>query len=175
MGIKSDARDEQYMQLAMEQAQLAALAGEVPVGAVVVCHDEVIARAHNQVIMDNNPAAHAEQLALSRAGQVLDNYRLIDCELYVTLEPCTMCAGACVHSRIQRLVFGAHDLKTGAIESVDQILSKPHHNHMVNHTAGVLGPACGQLLSDFFAARRAAKKAAPKTVKTINHSNSAKK
>ncbi len=155
MGINSSTTDESYMRLAMVQAQLAAQAGEVPVGAVVVLGDQVIAEAHNQVITQNNPAAHAEVLALKKAGDQIGNYRLIDCELFVTLEPCMMCAGACVHGRIKRLIYGAADPKTGAVASVDQLLIKSYHNHLVNVTGGVLQAQCGQILTDFFAAKRA--------------------
>ncbi len=147
------------MELALAQARMAAAAGEVPVGAVVVLNEEVIAAAHNQVISQNNPTAHAEILALQQAGQQIGNYRLINCELFVTLEPCTMCAGACVHGRIKRLVYGAKDPKTGSIESVGQVLAAPYNNHHVDSLGGVLRGPCSQLLTRFFAARRAEQKA----------------
>lgn len=147
------------MQLALQQAQLASNIDEVPVGAVVVHNGEVIAASHNQTISRNDPTAHAEILALQQAGQVIGNYRLIDCDLFVTLEPCGMCAVACVHARINRLVYGAQDLKTGAVDSVEQAFIKPHHNHQVATEGGVLELECGQIISAFFAAKRTAKKA----------------
>ena len=156
--LNKQAQDEFFMQLALQQAQIAADKDEVPVGAVVVLDGEVIAQAHNQTITDSNPVAHAEILALQRAGQVIGNYRLINCDLYVTLEPCGMCAGSCVHARIKRLVYGAHDLKTGAINSVEQTFLKPHQNHVVSSLGGVLKVECGQIISDFFARKRQRKK-----------------
>jgi len=159
MGINTAQQDQHFMQLALQQAQLAVAADEVPVGAVVVCKGEVIAQAHNLTKTQNNPSAHAEILALQQAGQKLGNYRLIDCDLYVTLEPCGMCAVACVHARINRLVYGASDLKTGAINSVEQALLKPHHNHLVDTDGGVLQAECGKIISDFFALKRKQKKA----------------
>ncbi|WP_223788916.1 tRNA adenosine(34) deaminase TadA [Marinicella meishanensis] len=158
MGI-SPATDREFMQLAMAQAQQAAAAGEVPVGAVVVLAGEVIAAAHNQVITLHDPTAHAEVLAMRQAGQRVGNYRLVDCTLYVTLEPCSMCVGACIHARIKRLVYGASDPKTGAVASVDQLLERDHHNHRVDAQGGVEATACGQMLTDFFAARRLQHKA----------------
>ncbi len=158
MGITKQPTDEYFMRLALRQAQLAANADEVPVGAVLVCQGEVVAQAHNQTIGQHNPTAHAEVLVLQQAGQILGNYRLVDCELYVTLEPCGMCAVACVHARIKRLVYGASDLKTGAIDSVEQALIKPHHNHSVDSQSGVLKAECGQILSDFFKQKRLQKK-----------------
>lgn len=158
MGVTS-ATDHDFMQLAMDQARRAAAVGEVPVGAVVVLHGQVIATAHNQVISLHDPTAHAEVLALRQAGQAVGNYRLVDCELFVTLEPCSMCVGACIHGRIKRLVYGASDPKTGAVASVDHLFERDHHNHRVSVEAGVEAEACGQMLSDFFAARRQQHKA----------------
>ena len=158
MGIENNQTDHDYMRLALQQAQLAAECDEVPVGAVVVCNGDVIAQAHNQTIGHSNPTAHAEILALQQAGKVIGNYRLVDCDLYVTLEPCGMCAVACVHARIKRLVYGAHDFKTGAIDSAEQAFLKPHHNHMVQSEGGVLHAECGQIISDFFAQKRLVKK-----------------
>ena len=158
MGIGND-QDSKFMQLALQQAQLAADADEVPVGAVVVLDGKVIAQAHNQTIADNNPSAHAEILALQRAGQVVGNYRLIDCDLYVTLEPCGMCAGSCVHARIKRLIYGAQDLKTGAVDSVEQTFLKPHQNHVIESIGGVIAVECGTIISDFFTRKRQQKKA----------------
>lgn len=151
--------DEHFMQLALQQAQLAAKMDEVPVGAVVVLDGEVIAQAHNQTITRSDPTAHAEILALQQAGQAIGNYRLIECELYVTLEPCGMCAIACVHARIKRLIYGAKDLKTGAIDSVEQALIKPHLNHRIKSISGVLEAQCSHVISDFFAHKRGLKKA----------------
>lgn len=158
MGITPNHTDEHFMRLALAQAQLAAAADEVPVGAVLVHQQQVIAQAHNQVITQNRSSAHAEVLVLEQAGQILDNYRLVDCELYVTLEPCTMCAGALVHARIKRLIFGAYDHKTGVVASVDRCLERPYHNHQVACEGGVLQAECSQMLSAFFAQKRAAKK-----------------
>ncbi len=146
------------MRLALAQAQQAAAMDEVPVGAVLVHDQQVIAEAHNQVITQHRPTAHAEILVLEQAGQILNNYRLVDCELYVTLEPCTMCAGALVHARIKRLVFGAYDHKTGVVESVGRCFEQPHHNHRVAWQGGVLQAECSHMLSAFFAHKRAAKK-----------------
>jgi tRNA(adenine34) deaminase len=160
MGINTKSRDEHFMRLAIDQARLAEQQGEVPVGALLVKDDEVIARAFNQVISLNDPSAHAEIQVLKAAGQVLNNYRLIDCILYVTLEPCVMCTGAMIHARIGRLVFGAHDPKTGVISSVDQLPEKTYHNHRFEVTEGVLGETCGQQLSDFFKRRRKEQKSA---------------
>lgn len=151
------------MQLAIEQAQLAEQKGEVPVGAVVVKGQTVIASAHNQVITSNQAAAHAEIIALQQAGKKLGNYRLPECELYVTLEPCMMCAGALVHARIKRLIFGAYDYKTGVISTVDNCFDRSYHNHRVQWQGGILEQPCGQLLSDFFKRRRAAQKSQSKT------------
>ena len=158
MGINNNQEDHYFMRLALQQAQMAADKDEVPVGAVVVCNGDVVAQAHNQTIGHSDPTAHAEILALQQAGQAIGNYRLVDCDLYVTLEPCGMCAVACVHARIKRLVYGAHDFKTGAINSVEQALIKPHHNHMVQSEGGVLHAECGQIISDFFTQKRLKKK-----------------
>lgn len=158
MGITQHSKDEQYMRLALIQAQHAQSMGEVPVGAVVVHQNEVIAQAHNQTISLNDPAAHAEILAMRLAGKMLQNYRLVDCDLYVTLEPCSMCAGAMIHARISNLIFAADDFKTGAIKSMDQMLNRPHHNHQVAVRSGILKTECGQILTDFFKMKRNAKK-----------------
>jgi len=158
MGITEDEQDHQFMHLAMEQAQLAEQQGEVPVGAVLVKSGEVIAHGHNQVISLNDPCAHAEIQALKAAGKALGNYRLVDCHLYVTLEPCVMCTGALIHARIGRLIYGAHDPKTGVISSVDQITERTYHNHYFDISAGVMGDECSQMLSDFFKRRRTAKR-----------------
>ena len=137
------------MQAALEEAQLAAAAGEVPIGAVAVTNGEIIARGQNRVLRDVDPTAHAEIIAMRAAAYALGNYRLLDCELYVTLEPCAMCAGAMVHARLARLVYGASDPKAGAVHSVVEVL-----NHQMPVTAGVLTDACGTILREFFRARR---------------------
>ena len=146
--------DRQFMQQALEQAELAALAGEVPVGAVIVRNGEVIARAFNQPITKHDPSAHAEMLALRQAALSEENYRLPDTTLYVTLEPCTMCAGAMLHARIDRIVYGAADPKTGAAGSVLDVFSSKQINHQTVIEGGVMAQECGQLLRDFFKERR---------------------
>jgi tRNA(adenine34) deaminase len=149
-----DARDEHYMQLALEAAREAERAGEVPVGAVLVIADRVAARAWNRTITDCDPTAHAEIVALRAAARESGNYRLASATLYVTLEPCTMCAGALVQARIERLVYGADDPKGGAVRTCFSIVDHPQLNHRVEVTSGVLAEECGTLLQGFFAARR---------------------
>jgi tRNA(adenine34) deaminase len=146
--------DRQFMQQALEQAELAAHAGEVPVGAVLVRDGQVIARAFNQPIAKHDPSAHAEMLALRQAASSEENYRLPGSTLYVTLEPCTMCAGAMLHARIDRIVYGALDPKTGAAGSVLDVFSSKQINHQTTVEGGVMGEECGQLLRDFFKERR---------------------
>lgn len=150
--------DEQWMRHALMLAQRAEQLGEVPVGAVLVKDQQIVAEGWNQMISLNDPSAHAEMQAVRQAGQVLDNYRLLDCTLYVTLEPCTMCAGVLVHSRIKRLVYGAADYKTGAAGSVLDLVRHPQFNHQLEVTAGVLAEECAAMLSAFFQRRRAEKK-----------------
>ena len=142
------------MRLALEQARHAALAGEVPVGAVVVRGDELLASASNRTIRDQDATAHAEMLALRDASRALGAWRLTACTLYVTLEPCAMCAGALVLSRIGRVVFGAWDDKAGMAGSVGDVLRHPRLNHRPEVLAGMLSDECGALLSAFFARRR---------------------
>lgn len=142
------------MSLALDQANQAAEMGEVPVGAVVVHQGKVIAAAHNQPIALQDPSAHAEILAMRQAGQVLSNYRLVDCTLYVTLEPCLMCVGAMVHARIARCVFAASDPKSGALISVVSGLEVPGLNHQFVWESGVLSEPCSEVLKTFFRARR---------------------
>ena len=146
--------DRQFMQQALEQAGLAALAGEVPVGAVIVRNGEVIARAFNQPITKHDPSAHAEMLALRQAALSEENYRLPGTTLYVTLEPCIMCAGAMLHARVNRIVYGAADPKTGAAGSVLDVFSSKQINHQTVVEGGVMAQECGQLLRDFFKERR---------------------
>ena len=147
--------DEDFMRAALELARQAGQAGEVPVGAVVVKEGVIIGRGSNAPISWHDPSAHAEILALRDAAQRVGNYRLVDCELYVTLEPCLMCAGAMFHARIARVVYGASDPKTGAAGSVLNLFGETRLNHHAEVEGGVLADECGKLLSHFFAARRA--------------------
>ena len=147
-------RDEDYMALAIEQALQAGSCDEVPVGAVVVLGGEIIGRGFNQPIRSHDPSAHAEIMALRDAAGRMENYRLPGCSLYVTLEPCAMCAGAIMHARIARVVFGAADPKTGVAGSVIDLFAQTRLNHHAEVQGGVLGERCGGLLSSFFAARR---------------------
>ena len=146
--------DIDFMRLALERAISARTAGEVPVGAVLVSGDRVIAAGANRPIASNDPTAHAEIEALRSAGRALGSYRLTDTTLYVTLEPCPMCAMAIVHARVRRLVFGAWDSRAGAAGSVTDIFALPGLNHRVDVFGGVLMEECGSLLREFFAARR---------------------
>ncbi|WMC09592.1 tRNA adenosine(34) deaminase TadA [Oceanimonas pelagia] len=155
-------QDEYWMRRAMALAARAEQEGEVPVGALVVYGGECVGEGWNRSIGHHDATAHAEIMALRQAGAHLGNYRLLDCTLYVTLEPCIMCAGAMVHSRIRRLVYGAADAKTGAVDSVLQLLATPGLNHRIDWQSGVLAEACSAQLSDFFRRRRAEKKAARK-------------
>ena len=147
-------RDEEFMRLALAEAEKALLAGEVPVGAVVVRGGEVIASAHNGPVGLKDPSAHAEILALRRAAEAEGNYRLAGTTLYVTIEPCLMCAGDLIHARVSRLVFGAPDPKGGAVVSLYGVLEDGRLNHRVEVTGGVLGEACGEVLSRFFREKR---------------------
>ena len=146
--------DHQFMQQAIEQAQLAAVAGEVPVGAVLVRDGQVIAKAFNKPIGNHDPSAHAEMLTLREAAKTGGNYRLPGSTLYVTLEPCVMCAGAILHARVDRVVFGAPDPKTGAAGSVLDVFSSKQINHQTSVEGGVMSEECGQLLRSFFKERR---------------------
>ncbi|MBZ4200467.1 MAG: tRNA adenosine(34) deaminase TadA [Methylotenera sp.] len=148
------ASDKHYMRLAMDLAEKAALTGEVPVGAIVVKDGVVIGQGSNAPISNNDPSAHAEILALRDAAQRMANYRLVDCTLYVTLEPCAMCSGAIQHARIARLVFGASDPKTGCCGSVLNLMAESKLNHHTEVCGGVLAEACGANLSAFFFERR---------------------
>lgn len=152
--------DQQWMARALQLAVKAEEAGEVPVGAVIVKEGKLIAEGYNQMISLNDPSAHAEMQAVRQAGQHLQNYRLTDCTLYVTLEPCSMCAGMLVHSRLARLVFGASDYKTGAAGSVMNLVQHPQLNHQLEVTGGVMAAQCAASLSAFFKRRRQEKKAA---------------
>lgn len=146
------------MRYALLLAEKAQAQGEIPVGAVLVKDNEVIGEGWNQSITLNDPSAHAEMMAIRDAGKRINNYRLLDTTLYVTLEPCPMCAGLMVHSRIQRLVFGASDYKTGAAGSVMDLVRDARLNHQIEVVSGILGDTCSQALSDFFKMRRAQKK-----------------
>ncbi|OOF16643.1 MULTISPECIES: tRNA adenosine(34) deaminase TadA [unclassified Salinivibrio] len=156
---------EKYMRHAMTLAEKAEQEGEVPVGAVVVYQGEIVGTGWNRSITQHDASAHAEIMALRQAGQVLGNYRLIDADLYVTLEPCPMCAAAMVHSRIRNVYFGASDPKTGAAGSVMNLLSYEGVNHHVASQGGVLEDACREQLQAFFRRRRAEKKAAKKAAR----------
>ncbi len=147
-------RDEEYMQIALAAAADAGRAGDVPIGAVVVHEDEVIAVAGNRREQDQDPTAHAEILALREAGRQLSSWRLNDCVLYITLEPCPMCMGACINARIGRLVFACRDPKAGAASSLFQLASDDRLNHRFVVTEGVCGQEASRLLSDFFASLR---------------------
>ncbi len=146
--------DEMWMEEALREAQRAQTLGEVPVGAVVVLQGRVIGRGANRPISDSDPTAHAEILALREAGRELGNYRLGDCELYVTVEPCPMCAGAITHARIKRLVYGADDPKAGAVKSAIQVLNHPQTNHRVEVVSGVLAGRAMEMVQAFFRERR---------------------
>jgi tRNA(adenine34) deaminase len=147
-------QDETFMQAALDEARLAASAGEVPIGAVVVKQGEIIARGQNRVLRDVDPSAHAEIVAMRAAAYAIGNYRLLDCELYVTLEPCAMCAGAMIHARLARVVYGAADPKAGAAGSVLEVLNHPKLNHKMALNSGILAEKCSEILKDFFRARR---------------------
>jgi len=151
--------DEYWMRHALQLAQRAREQGEVPVGAVLVQGERIIGEGWNRPIGQCDPTAHAEIMALRQGGKVLDNYRLLDTTLYVTLEPCVMCAGAMVHSRITRLVYGAKDVKTGAAGSLLDVLGHPGMNHQIEIACGVLAEECAGMLSDFFRMRREQKRA----------------
>src|SRR6184192_607113 len=146
--------DEYFMREALRQAQKACDAGEVPVGAVVVLAGKIIGRAHNQVELLKDATAHAEMLALTQAEAAVGDWRLIDCDLYVTKEPCAMCAGAIVHTRVRRVIFGCADPSAGAAGSVINLLQLPTLNHRCDVASGVLQDQCASILQDFFRKRR---------------------
>lgn len=148
-------QDEFFMREAISLARSAECLGEVPVGAVVVYEGQIVGRGFNSPIGENDPTAHAEIAALRDAARNLENYRLPGCELFVTLEPCAMCAGAILHSRIARVVYGARDPKTGVHGSVVDLFAVDRLNHHTEIVGGILAEECGRLLSDFFASRRA--------------------
>jgi len=140
--------------LAIEEALRASHEGEVPVGAVLVSEGEVVARNHNRSVSFNDPTAHAEILVLREGASLVENYRLTGCELYVTIEPCPMCAGAIVHSRLRRLIFGVRDAKGGGVRSLYRLLDDQRMNHQVSVTEGILAERCQEVMQAFFNARR---------------------
>ena len=142
------------MEEALRSAQRALEAGEVPVGAVVICEGRIVGRGWNRNLTDNDPAAHAEIIALREAGRTVGNYRLGDCELFATIEPCAMCAGAMVHARIRRLVYGADDPKAGAVHSALAVINHPQLNHRMDVRGGVLAGRSAEILQEFFRKRR---------------------
>ena len=146
--------DEIWMEEALREAQAAEARGEVPVGCVIVCDGRIVARGSNRNIFDSDPTAHAEIVALREAGRALGNHRLESCEMFVTIEPCAMCAGALVHARLRRLVYGADDPKAGAVHSVLQVLNHPGLNHTMDVRSGVLASRSMDLLQSFFRSRR---------------------
>jgi tRNA(adenine34) deaminase len=146
--------DELWMEEALRAALRALESGEVPVGAVVVCDGRIVGRGWNANITGSDPTAHAEIMALREAGANVGNHRLGDCDVFATIEPCAMCAGALVHARIRRLVYGADDPKAGAVHSVMQVLNHPRLNHHVEVVSGVLAGRCAELLQEFFRQRR---------------------
>jgi len=162
---KQERLDLTFMQRAFELAQQAEQHDEIPVGAVVVHQGKIIGEGFNQSIMLNDPSSHAEMNAIRQAGEFLNNYRLLDCTLYVTLEPCPMCAGLLVHSRINRLVYACSDLKTGAAGSAFNLVNNPQLNHQLEVCSNILEEDCSQLLSSFFKRRRKEKKLAKKAAK----------
>lgn len=154
----SSSSDELWMEEALRCAQRALEADEVPVGAVVTCDGRIIGRGWNRNLTDDDPTAHAEIVALREAGRNLGNHRLGDCQLFATIEPCAMCAGALIHARIRRLIYGADDPKAGAVQSVMRVLNHPQLNHRMEIKRGVLAGRCAELLQSFFRDRRAEKK-----------------
>ncbi|HSL85013.1 MAG TPA: tRNA adenosine(34) deaminase TadA [Thermoanaerobaculia bacterium] len=154
--------DEQWMRTALAEAEAAAALGEVPVGAVLVRADEVVGRGHNRREIDQDPLAHAELLAVREAARRLGSWRLVGCTMYVTLEPCAMCAGALVNSRVERLVFGAWDPKAGYCGSLGDLARDPRLNHRLEVEGGVLAEECGRLLSSFFEELRGQSRGAPR-------------
>ena len=147
-------RDEIWMKRAINEAAAAQESGEVPVGAVVVRQGELISSGQNRNLRDNDPSAHAEIVALRAAGVALGNHRLEDCEMYVVIEPCAMCAGALIQARLKRLIYGAKDPKAGAVESAMRVLNHPRLNHRMEVTGGVLEEECSLMLREFFQSRR---------------------
>lgn len=152
--LTRQADDAAWMRLALQQARAAGDLGEVPVGALVIKDGEIVGRGHNRNLLDHDPSAHAEIVALRDAGARLGNHRLNGCEMFVTIEPCAMCAGALIHARLSRLVYGATDPKAGAVQSVLQVLNHPSLNHKIEVVPGVLEQECSEILQRFFRDRR---------------------
>ena len=152
--MKDNKEDQLYMKVAIEQAQIAEENGDVPIGVVVVYQNQIIGRAYNQREQLQDPTAHAEIIALTQAAAFIESWRLHGCTMYVTLEPCTMCAGALVLARIDRLIYGCDDPKTGAVKSLYNIVTDERLNHIINVTSGVLAEECSDLLQHFFRRRR---------------------
>jgi tRNA(adenine34) deaminase len=156
--MNSATADELWMEEALRDAQRALEAGEVPVGSVVVCKGQVVGRGFNRTLLDDDPTAHAEIVALRQAAETIGNHRLLECEMYATIEPCCMCAGALMHARLKRLVYGADDPKAGAVHSVLPVLNHPALNHRMQVEGGVLAGRCAEMLQSFFRRRRAEQK-----------------
>ncbi len=165
--MTTELSDEYWMRRALECAKKAEAMDEIPVGAVLVRDGQLVAEGWNQSICSHDPSAHAEMVAIREAGKKIENYRLVDSTLYVTLEPCSMCAGLLVHSRVKRLVFGASDLKTGSAGSIMNLVQEPRLNHQLEVTSGILAEECAAVLSAFFQRRRKEKKAAKQAAKQI--------
>lgn len=146
--------DAAWMQQALDLARQAAEAGEVPIGALVIRDGKIVGRGHNRNLLNRDPTAHAEIVALREAAATIGNHRLPGCEIFVTIEPCAMCAGAMVHARLKRLIYGAPDPKAGAVSSVLQVMNHPRLNHKMDVTAGVLAVQCSLMLQDFFRNKR---------------------
>jgi tRNA(adenine34) deaminase len=153
-GSQSNHADELWMEEALRAAQRALDVGEVPVGAVVVFQEKIVGLGFNRNLLDSDPTAHAEVIALRQAGAAIGNHRLSNCELFATIEPCAMCAGAMVHARIQRLIYGADDPKAGAVHSALHVLNHPALNHRMEVRGGVLAGRCAEILQVFFRSRR---------------------
>lgn len=160
-----DLIDEKWMKHALTLATFAEENGEIPVGAVLVKDEKIVAQGWNMSISNHDASAHAEIIAIRKAGEKLNNYRLVDCTLYVTLEPCSMCAGALVHARVSRLVFGASDYKTGAAGSVFNLVQSEELNHQIDVKSGILATLCSDQISAFFRRRRKEKKELKKVQK----------
>ncbi len=146
--------DEKYIKEAIREAKLAALDDEVPIGCIIVKNGEIIARAHNQRDKTNNPLGHAETLAIKKASEVLNDWQLVGCDLYVTIEPCLMCAGAIIQSRINRVIYGAPDIKGGAFGSSLNVLDAKNINHRPEIIGGILADECSQIIKDYFKSKR---------------------
>src|SRR5436853_3279836 len=157
--LSPTSQDAAWMEIALEQARRAAELGEVPVGALVIKDGEILGQGHNRNLLDNDPTAHAEIVALRQAAARFGNHRLVGCEMVVTIEPCAMCAGAIMHARLARLIYGASDPKAGADGSVLQVLNHPRLNHKLQIAPGVLNDRCSEVLKTFFQAKRTAQAA----------------